>query len=225
MNASDAARLGIKTPTSKRLHDEVLAEAGGHDSAVRITLTRGSAPRGYRIPPGTRARRIISAHAYRSSRNQSARGIRVRRCETRLALQPLLAGMKHLNRLEQVLARAEWRDKDITEGLMYDAAGHVIGGTMTNLFFARDGRWHTPAITNCGIAGVMRQWLIERLQALGTPAVVGEFTDADLAKCTELFVCNSVHGIWPIVDLAGRRLAVGPLTRALQGELPEVLRP
>jgi aminodeoxychorismate lyase apoprotein (EC 4.1.3.38) len=86
--------------------------------------------------------------------------VKVRVCQLRLSRQPALAGIKHLNRLENVLARSEWQDPDIMEGLLLDDTGCVIGGTMTNLLAVRGRRLFTPDLSTSGIAGVTRERIL-----------------------------------------------------------------
>ena len=143
----------------------------------------------------------------------------MRLCQTRLAPQPLLAGLKHLNRLEQVLARDEWRAADIHEGVMCDSDGNVIEGVMSNLFLVRDGTLLTPDLSNCGVAGIIRQVVLEIAQALDIETNIGPITGADLNRADELFVTNSVIGLWPVKALEARRFDVGRISRTIAAEL------
>jgi len=149
-------RLGLPMPARSVLLDEARAVSGElPQSVVRITLTRGTGARGYKPPAQPKPTRIVAAfEAPPPDAVAYADGIRVRLCATRLAPQPLLAGLKHLNRLEQVLARAEWDDPTIAEGLLCDADGLVISATAANLFAVFGGVLATPAVDRCGVAGV-----------------------------------------------------------------------
>lgn len=138
--------------------------------------------------------------------------LRLRWCALRLAVQPALAGIKHLNRLEQILARAEWRDPAIHEGLLCDQDGQVIEGTVSNLFIVRDGRVQTPLLDRCGVAGVLRARILKKLAPEASEA---RLTRADVLAADELFVCNSVRGIRPVAQLGTRRFALGAVTREL----------
>jgi 4-amino-4-deoxychorismate lyase len=129
----------------------------------------------------------------------------------RLAWQPVLAGVKHLNRLENVLARAEWDDPDIAEGLLCDARDHLIGGTMTNVFIATRGMLATPALERCGVAGVTRARVLEAASSEGMACRV-----ADLPWADEVVVVNSLAGAWPVREIDGKTYRVGPLARMLQ---------
>ncbi|MBV1789901.1 aminodeoxychorismate lyase [Marinobacterium sp. D7] len=191
----------------------VLPEQG----VLKLTVTRGVGGRGYAVNEVIEPTRIIQLLAMPEwSDNPRQTGVRVRQCQTRLARQSLLAGIKHLNRLEQVLARAEWSDVVIREGLVCDTAGYLIEGTMSNLFFVLDGVLCTPDLTQCGVAGVLRRWVLDVTERKGEPVRVGSFTPDQLGRAEEIFLCNSLIGIWPVVEYEGVELKVGERTLALQ---------
>jgi 4-amino-4-deoxychorismate lyase len=141
--------------------DSEVAELGAMQQAgiVKVLVTAG-AGRGYRTD-GNAARRIVTAYPPSAPVVDHRIGATVRICRMRLATQLALAGLKHLNRFEQILARAERNGPGITEGLMCDVDGRLIEGIATNLFFVRDGRIVTPDLQRCGVARVMRRGLIE----------------------------------------------------------------
>jgi len=139
-------------------------------------------------------------------------GVRMRICDIRLGEQPLLAGMKHLNRLEQVLARAEWDDPAIAEGVLCDSHGRVVSATMANLFAVVDGALLTPVLDRCGVAGVARAEVL----AACPQARVGELTLDELRNASEVFLSSSVRGILPVCSLGERHYAVGGIARELQ---------
>lgn len=194
------------------------------EGVAKLMLTRGEGVRGYAPQPDAQVRRILlgsPAPAYPAKYREQ--GVDLFACATRLAEQPLLAGLKHLNRLEQVLARAEWSDPAFAEGLMRDVSGRVVEGVFSNLFLIHDGELITADLSRCGVAGVMRAEVIERAQALGLPVIVRDIDFAELAQADEVFLCNSLFGIWPVRGVAGHAWPVGPLTRKLQGQLRELL--
>lgn len=182
-------------------------------SVVRITLTRGIGERGYTPPLSPQPTRIVAAFAPPPVGDEIySRGVRLRVCDIRLAEQPLLAGMKHLNRLEQVLARAEWNDPAIAEGVLCDTHGRVISATMANLFALVDGVLLTPAVDRCGIAGVARAEVL----AACPQARVGVVTLDALLNASEVFLSSSVRGILPVHSLGDRVYVPGAVTRQLQ---------
>ena len=188
------------------------------DGVAKLILTRGDGLRGYAPPQPAQPRRLLLGNPKPSyPAAHAAQGVRLFPCATRLAEQPVLAGLKHLNRLEQVLARGEWRDAEHAEGLMLDGAGRVIEGVYSNLFIVRDGVLITADLSRCGVAGVMRAELLAQAQALGVPVVVADINIEQLQQADEVFVCNSVYGVWPVCAYAALSWPVGPLTRKLQG--------
>jgi 4-amino-4-deoxychorismate lyase len=203
-------RLAIPFPEESLLHRECL-EVAGSDSrcVVRLMLTRGCGGRGYRPPRQVRPRRILSRYAWPEYPPRwSAEGVRADICRTRLAHQPLLAGIKHLNRLEQVLARSEWDDPDQAEGLLCDIRGRVIGGTMTNLFVVGRGRLATPSLGGCGIEGTVRGLILKHARRFGLSVVECELGIADIERAEGLFLTNAIIGAWAVRLLGGRRYDV-----------------
>ncbi|WP_236235511.1 aminodeoxychorismate lyase [Pseudomonas faucium] len=200
------------------LRDEVQRYASQlGDGVAKLILTRGDSQRGYAPAVGVAPRRILQGSALPGYPVEHAElGVRLFPCQTRLAEQPLLAGLKHLNRLEQVLARAEWQDSEHAEGLMRDGQGRVIEGVYSNLFLVRDGKLLTADLSRCGVAGVMRGALLEQAQALSIPLQVRDLAFDELEQADEVFVCNSVYGVWPVRAIAALNWSPGPLTRKLQ---------
>jgi len=220
--AAGCRRLGIPPLDWEQLAVEAQHLVANQARAVlKILVTRGSGGRGYRPPQGAEPTRILSVHPMPDYPADWRRaGVRVRLCQTRLGMNPGLAGIKHLNRLEQVMARAEWNDPEIAEGLMRDADGHWVAGTQTNLFLVGvDGRLTTPALARCGVAGVMRGWVLEQAPAHGLPVDETEVESADLAAVRGLFLTNSLIGIWPVRELEGRRYDPDALAPALRSAL------
>lgn len=213
-------RLKIPPVPIEMLRQELSNAAAGEQQAIlKLIVTRGSGGRGYRPPPAPQPNRILTLHpwpAYQARWWQE--GIRMRSCATVLSRNPALAGLKHLNRLEQILARAEWAGTDdIQEGLMTDADRVVIEGTMSNVFVRlADGGLVTPALDECGVDGVMRRYVLERAAGAGLSIRTGKFTLEDLANASEMFVCNSVIGVWPVRQLDHLTFKVGEMTRKAQ---------
>lgn len=189
---------------------------GTEQGVLKLMLTRGSGGRGYRQPPEISPSRICSLHPHPGYTDQLYRqGINLRFCDKRLAINPDLAGIKHLNRLEQVLARAEWQDDEIHEGLMLDSEGYVVEGTMSNLFWVENGQLRTPMLDRCGIRGVLRALVIELAHAAGIEVLETRIGASRLLQADEIFVTNSLIGIWPVKQLLRQRFTPGPLTASL----------
>ncbi|MHA6493725.1 aminodeoxychorismate lyase [Pseudomonas borbori] len=195
-----------------------------NEGVAKLILTRGDGMRGYMLPAASQARRILQGSPKPTYPTDNAeQGVRLFPCTTRLAEQPLLAGMKHLNRLEQVLARAEWQDAEHAEGLMRDTTGRVIECVYSNLFWSKDGVLLTPDLSRCGVAGVMRAELLAQARVLGIACEVRDCSLDELLTADEVFVCNSLYGVWPVRALQAHDWSVGPLTRKLQAIARDLL--
>jgi 4-amino-4-deoxychorismate lyase len=216
--AQDCKALGLVCPEERVLLEEIGRVAAGEASAVaKVIVTRGVSGRGYAYPDGLASTRIVVAHPSPPDSSGAAReGVRVRRCELALARQPRLAGVKSLNRLENVLARAEWRDPAIREGLIGDAEGRLVEGTMSNVFLAFGGKLVTPDLSRCGVVGAQR----ERIRALARdqsiPCEVRDVGFEELPRADEVFLCNSLIGIWPVVAMGESRWLPGPVASLMQ---------
>lgn len=221
--AEGCLQFGMPLPPVDLLRNEVRTVVNRRDRCVvKIIVTRGTGGRGYLAPEPCEPRRIVMSFDWPEYPDSYyLQGVQLRLCATRLCCQPLLAGLKHLNRLENVLARREWQEPDIAEGLMCNAAGDVIEGTMSNLFLVSDGQLQTPALDQCGVRGVLRSRIIELAAELDIPHQQLSVRPVDLDDADELFVCNSIIGIWPARMAASDRICPGPITRRLMQHLVE----
>jgi len=217
--AEGCARLALPMPDRALLEDEIAAVTGSNEQVVKMILTRGPAGRGYRAPADPEPTRIVSAYPAPPPREPTAR---VRTCSTRIGSSPALAGLKHLGRLEQVLARSEWRDDRIAEGLMLDPDGHVVCATQANLFILRDGELLTPLVDRAGVAGVMRRAVLR--WAPGRCIVAGEarLRVEDLHDADEVFLTNALVGAWPVAELDGRPIRQGRIAAEFNAWLEDV---
>jgi 4-amino-4-deoxychorismate lyase len=150
-------------------------------------------------------------------------GVRLFPCATRLAEQPALAGLKHLNRLEQVLARAEWQDADCAEGLMRDSSGRVIEGVYSNLFLVVDAGLVTADLSRCGVAGVMRAEILQQARCSGYPSSYAIFPSTNCWMPMKSFSATAFTASGPVRALQERHWSVGPLTRKLQAIVCDLL--
>ena len=217
----DCALLGIAAPPEAVVAFEV-AQVARDDATVKVIVTRGAGGRGYGIPQAVPATRIVAAFASASHDPARARdGVTVRRCALVISEQPRLAGAKTLNRLENVLARSEWDDPAIAEGLLVDAGGRVIEGTMSNLFLVARGGVATPDLARSGVVGAQRERVRELLGRAGIDCEVRDIDWAGLEEADEIFLTNSLIGAWPVARLGERRWAPGALTRRVQALIAE----
>jgi 4-amino-4-deoxychorismate lyase len=224
--AAGCARLGIEAGDLTGLAQEVRKLASEvARSVVKVLVTRGPAlARGYGVSGREQATRILLRYPWPEDDPALAlQGVRVRIAAQRLGENPALAGLKHCNRLEQVLVRREWSDAEISESLIFSSAGALISGTMSNVFLVHDSTLLTPRVDRCGVAGIMREVVLEAAAALGVPAAERVLDEGDLARAQELFLTSALTGIRPVRELDGVRVAPGPVTRRLQAHLAPLL--
>jgi 4-amino-4-deoxychorismate lyase len=199
------------------LREVQTVSAGRQSCVVKIIVTRGTAGRGYAPQAPGEAERIVCAYAWPVDPGHLVdTGIRLRICDLRLATQPVLAGLKHLNRLEQVMARSEWDDRSIHEGLLLDREDHVISAISSNVFLVLAGRLLTPRLDLCGVRGVMRRAI---LNAFRDRCEQRRIMLDMLPEADEVFVCNSVRGIFPGTRIDNWAYEIGPVTREVQSWL------
>lgn len=213
-------RLGLTMPPQAILLREVqTVSAGLAKSVVKIILTRDGEGRGYLPLENQACTRIVSAHHYPDGILERAReGVKAQVCDLRLAIQPALGGIKHLNRLEQVLASVEMRDKSAEEGILLDSEGHVICAVSANIFLVMDDRLLTPRLDRCGVRGVLRSRILADFAARCEQRRI--MADM-LQEADEIFLCNAVRGIVPVTAIDGHEYGIGPVTRELQSWLLE----
>ncbi len=194
------------------------------NAVIKIIVTRGSGGRGYRPPAQTTPTRIISLYPWPTTpKNYATEGVTLRFCQTRLGINPSLAGIKHLNRLEQVLARAEWDDPDIQEGVMLDVNDQVIEGTMSNLFYVKANSLYTASLKQAGIAGIVRQQIISLAHKSGHCVTEHTYNQDMLLAADEIFISNSIIGIWPVKQIEQHPFTIGPVTWHLQAALMQMM--
>jgi 4-amino-4-deoxychorismate lyase len=211
-------RLGITPPTNTTVaSDMATLIPGGCSGVVKFIVTRGAGGRGYRGQTTLDPTRIALLYPPPSETGHA--GIAVRWCTTRLSRNPQLAGIKHLNRLEQVLAQNEWTDERIGEGLMLDTEAELICATASNLFIVCDGVLATPDLRFAGIRGVMREQVIKQAQQLGMAVAERALRSDDLLNASEAFVTNAVRGIRPIELLGEQHWPMGPIAARLMTAL------
>ncbi len=214
------ARLGLRTDAGALAREVEAFAAHAPDATLKLMLTRGTArARGYAVSGEEEPTRILLRYAPAVSDRAASEGVRVRLAQLRFGENPALAGIKHLNRLEQVLARREWCEPDIAEALLFSSSGLLISGTMSNVFLVRAGMLVTPRLDRCGVAGVMRAAVAQVAPLAGIRLEERALELADLNAAEEIFLTNALMAIRPVRELAGRPMSVGPLTRHLQQAL------
>ena len=217
-----ATRLRLNGVDFPALKQEIETISKTYTRAVlRVSLSRGQSQSGYGFANNIIANHWISVRPWPEHvRAWAELGIQVRLCDTRLSQNSVLAGLKHSNRLEQVLARAEWCDAEFAEGLMCDTDDFVIEGTCSNLFFVDEqGTLCTPSLHLSGVDGIIRQQILLEAELKGLSIRVDDFQLDALLHAREVFMSNCVMGIVPVISCDGRQWPVGVLTRELQYHL------
>lgn len=178
------------------------------NAVVKFTVTRGQGGRGYRAPDSISPTIVIGVFsAANYPQSYFSEGVSVRLCNQRLNCNPSLAGLKHLNRLEQILARAEWKDDAIAEGILLDTQGNLIEAVFSNIFLIKNGELFTPDLSEAGVAGVMRRFIIETLAPqAGLKVHIKSLSLTDLINADAVFLCNSLYGIWPVQKTLGEQM-------------------
>ncbi|MCR4304849.1 MAG: aminodeoxychorismate lyase [Gallionella sp.] len=219
----DCASLGIACPDLALLSAELNNLLDLHpDGAIKLIVTRGQGMRGYAPPARSEPTIIWDVSPLPDYPDDWATsGIRARLCQLRLGQQQHLAGIKHLNRLENVLAAGEWNDADIAEGLLMDVAGNVISGTRSNLFAVSQGKLITPDLSRCGVAGVQRDRVIAWAAKNSMPLQIRDISLDEVLRAGELFVVNSIIGLWPLRELEQNHWTDFPIAAQVRQSLEE----
>ncbi len=215
-------RLGLATPPQEVLWREVTTVAGGPPRCIaKIIISRGSGGRGYAPPARAEGLRVVSAHPWPEGLDRDREhGVHAVTCDIRVALQPALRGIKHLNRLEQVLAAAELAAKPGKEGILLNTEGYVIGAVNANLFAVIGDQLLTPRLDRCGVHGVLRELLLrDHLARCDRRRVTLDL----LGEADEVFLCSAVRGIVPLRSIDALSWNIGPVTRELQAWRSELL--
>lgn len=215
---ADCAVIGIVCPSAELLMDDLQQLFSVDEIAVaKIVITRGEGERGYAPPAITMPMRVITKSAMpHYVKKNYVEGVHLHVCEIRLARQPKLAGIKHLNRLENVMARMEWHDDTLFDGLLLDQQGNVIECTMSNIFARFDDQLVTPDLSQCGVAGITRQRIIGLanspslrnspglISTLGLSVEVAPLPLSRLLQADEVIICNSLYGAFQVSKIGAK---------------------
>jgi len=220
--------LSIPLPNKEEVENEIRLICNNNEAltefVIKLIITRGVGERGYRFTKNQNTTRILSSYPWPNySKSYQVDGVAVRYCKMTLSENKTIAGIKHLNRLEQVLARNEWDNNEYQEGLMSNTQGKVVDGTMSNIFAVLDNKIFTPDLSLCGVSGVMRKTVINIAKDNNFSVYEKDFTKQELEMADELFLTNSLFGIWPIKTINKTRFTrVGAITKQLQKELNKI---
>lgn len=211
-------RLGIPCPDITLLNSEASILCEGQERAVlKLILSRGEGGRAYTPPAKAECVRIFSVHPwpdYPAALHQT--GIEAGILQTRLGCNPSLAGIKHLNRLEQVMLQQELSKTTCSEAIVLNINDEVIEGTMSNLFVVKNNKLYTPDLANSGIAGVVRACILELASRINLKTEIKAITLDEVLSASEIFFCNSIAGIWPVNKIEHNSYEIGTKTKKLQ---------
>lgn len=213
-------RLGLPVIDEQIWRQDIARLHPGNHAVIKLLLSRGASGRGYRYADPVTPTRMVSLHDWPDySGCWMGQGVRVGLCATPVSVNRALAGIKHLNRLDNVLARNEWQDINIAEGLMADDVGNVVEGTMSNLFAVKNNILMTPVLNRAGVSGVMRHLVLDMARQQQLAISECDIRIADLFEMDELFLTNSVIGIWPVIQLDKKQFQAGRITQLLKQTL------
>lgn len=205
--AHGASVLGIPLDADAAQGEATQLAKGQKKAVIRLSLTMGSGGRGYANPTAPDSTRLVSLHEFPSHpAHYWQRGIELGLANIRLSAQPALAGLKHGNRLEQIIARSEWQP-GWQEALLLDQNDKLIEATQSNVFLLKNNRLSTPMLNQCGVQGVLRDFILEHANELGFEPQCVSLSLADVEAADAIFVCNSVIGLWPVHTFGERNFS------------------
>jgi len=215
----DCSAIGIVCPGADLLMSDLnqLFTVDEPTAAAKIMITRGEGARGYKpLPIASPVRVVIKSNFPDYPDSHFTEGVRLHVCETRLAHQPKLAGIKHLNRLENVLARMEWNAPECVDGIMMDVDDHVIECTSANIFARFGDALVTPDLSQCGVAGVTRMQVLSRASTLNLKPTIRSMDLKELLTADEVVMTNSLYGAWQVRQVAEKTWGGQPLASEIR---------
>lgn len=219
---ADCSAIGIVCPSADTFISDFkkIFDADEFSAIVKIIVTRGEGERGYNPPAITTPMRVMIKSSMPDYPEVNfSEGVVLHLCDTRIAHQPKLAGIKHLNRLDNVLARMEWHDPKVAEGVMLDMEGNVIECTAANIVARYGDTLITPKLDQCGVAGITRKQILAHAKRLELNTAIERMNLKDLHSADEVIICNSLFGAWQVRELAGQHWAKQSLAEKLRKAL------
>lgn len=216
-----AARLGFEWRMGSALYQQLedLARQYPHH-CIKLLVSRGVGGRGYTPPQAVNVTEVVSVHPIPSHyAHWQKNGINLKTSPVRLSIQPLLAGIKHLNRLEQVLIKAQLLPSNVDDWLVLDTEAKVIESSMANIFFIKDNEVITPSLAQCGVSGVMREQVINALLEQQSNIQCLPFGAERLGEFDSAFITNSVLGVVDVLAIDSLKFTRSPITANLRQTL------
>lgn len=186
-------------------------------AGIKLHISRGEGGRGYSPSQAHSSRITLSHFDFPAHYHQWQRqGVTLGVCEQRMGLNPLLAGHKHNNRLEQVLLRGEMDRAGYDDGVCLDLNHHIVETTMANLFWVKNGTLYTPCLDNAGVAGVARRMILQSATSFGLTVEIGQFSIEHLIAADEVFMSNAIIEVAPVIGIAHHLYTIGRYVRHFQ---------
>ena len=198
-----ASQLGFASIDWHSVEQQAQGAVTAEQQVIKLLISRGDAGRGYAPTDGCSPNIYVSVSPMPDYRQAQTQGVHLQPARLKLAVQPALAGLKHNNRLEQVLLKQELASTAADDLLVLDQLGFITEATAANVFLQRAGQWYTPALTRAGVAGVMRQHIMQSADIREI-----DWTAAELDSVDAMFICNALMGIVPVRRFANRNLAM-----------------
>lgn len=199
-------KLVLFAPNKVELTEQLIQVAKPYKLAVlKVIITASNGGRGYARSIDPKSDIIIMVHDYPKHYEALAiKGITLGNSKQQIGINPMLSGLKHLNRLEQVLLRQELVNTKEDDLVVTNINDEVIEATSANLFFWLNDKLCTPDVTNSGVNGLMRQTILQQYP----DTLIKKVTLAELANSPAMFICNSVMGIMPVKNYNGQHLSI-----------------
>lgn len=189
---------GLLSQEIKTFATQLMLES---EAVIKLILMRSTGGRGYSINGCMKVDRILTSHKLPSHYKQwQTQGIALIQCEYQLPINKYLAGLKTLNRLDQVLIKHEIESKKAIDGIVCDQLGNVIETCSANIFMHKNGQWYTPYLEASGVAGVKRQQILDQAKINGLNIIKTQINALDLLNADALCITNSLMNIIPITQ-------------------------
>ncbi len=194
-------------------------------AGLKLHISRGEGGRGYSPTQVESPNVTISHFQYPSHYEQWKRhGVELGLAGIKLGHNPMLAGHKHNNRIEQVLIKADLERAGYLDGVVLDIDENIVESSMANLFWVKSNVLYTPKLDKAGVAGVMRRVTLEYAKAAQLEYHVGHYPLSELLSADEVFVSNSLIGIVPVTAIATSNserfeFTIGSITNKIQENL------
>lgn len=175
---------------------------------IKVLVSRGDSQRGYAYPDDIEPKISCFISDYNADFFTYPNGIALSKVKVQLGYQPLLAGLKHCNRLEQVLIKQDLAKHNSADGIVCGLNGELIETSVANIFVLINGRWCTPCLRQTGIAGVKRAWVLSQFELMNQDCQIKQIEANDIMQISAGFICNALMGLVPIQSIEDRNLSI-----------------